>query len=128
MESTPYFYILPLPPTAFVDMLPAQLRIISQLYRRLDKIVLSAQDNPDTIEKFSKLKNLYNDLTRDNHVSLDELMNGIEQWEVANKKLISTHRESHWISFQTATEKMFSNLHKEFQKLRDNPPANAPVI
>ncbi len=118
-KSTPYFYILPLPPQAFPGLTPAKHKIINQLYRRLDEIVLCAQKNPITIQKFHKIKELYNELTRNSKASIFDIMKGIEAWEHDNKDLISKHRKSHWFSFQTATEKMFVNFHHEFAVLRD---------
>lgn len=120
-KTTPYFYVLPLPPTAFDAMLPRKFKIINQLYRRLDEIVLSEQNNPITIQKFNQLKDLYNHLTRDSKTSIIDVMNGVEQWEEAHRSLISTHRKTHWFSFQTATQKMFVDFHKEFAALRVSP-------
>ena len=117
-KITPYFYILPLPPTLFEAMEPKKLTILTRLYRRLDEIVLSEQNNPVTIEKFQKIKDLYTHLTRDSQLSIMDVISGIETWEIEHQALISTHRKSHWISFQTSTQKMFSNLHEDFDAIR----------
>ena len=127
-KATPYFYILPLPPTAFESIAPNTLRIINQLYQRLDEIVLSQQKHPLTIRKFSQLKDLYNNLTRDSKASIIDVMTGIETWEQVNSTLIATHRKSHWISFQTATQKMFANFHREFEALRANPETDHMTV
>ena len=124
-QISPYFYILPFPPTSFDPISSSKLKIISRLYRRLDEIILSEQTNPMTIEKFEKIKGLYNRLTGDSQLSIFDIMKGIEAWEVENKALISTHRKYHWISFQTATQKMFAHFHKEFAALR-NPEQTEP--
>ena len=118
-QTSPHFYILPLPPASFESISPHKLKIITQLYRRLDDIILSEQKHPITIQKFDKIKQLYNNLTRDSQLSMFDMMKGIEAWEVDNKALISTHRKHHWITFQTATQKMLSNLHHEFAALRN---------
>ncbi len=120
-KNTSYFYILPLPPTSFASLTPVKLRIITKLYQRLDEIILNEQANPITIRKFQQLKKLYNNLTHDEHTSIMDIMNGIEEWAVANKTLIATHRRSHWIPFQTATQKMFAEFHHEFVAMQECP-------
>ena len=121
VKSATPFYILPLPPNAFGQMSPQILRVITQLYQRLDELVLIEQNNLLTIQKFQQLKSLYTDLTRDCKTSIMDMMRGIEAWEKANDSLISAHRKPHWISFQTATQKMFANFHQEFTELRADP-------
>ncbi len=119
-KSTPYFYILPLPPSSFRDMPWQKQSILETLYQRLDDMCLSEQMNPVTFQKFSKLKALYLQLTSKEKASVFDVLEGIETWEKENKALISTHRKDHWISFQTATEKMFAYFHQEFKHLRDD--------
>lgn len=117
-KATPYFYILPMPPTAFEGIDSKKAGILNQLYKRLDEIVLSEQQNPVTIQKFQKIKQLYIDLTQDDELPLLSVINGIETWERENQALIATHRKSHWFSFQTATQKMFAQLHDDFTSFR----------
>lgn len=123
-ESCSSFYILPLPPTAFKNLSAEQLKIISQLYKRLDTIILSAQNNPVTMEKFNKIKGLYCVLAKNSTLKLFDVLNVIEIWGKENHALIVKHRESHWISFHTATQTMFSNFHKQFAALGQHPELN----
>jgi hypothetical protein len=105
-----YIYILPLPPTSFTGISKQKLDIITKLYNRLDELILCKQDNKLTIEKFEKIKSLYESITANEESILSEIFAEINSWVTDNKALISTHRRQHWISFQTATEKMFNKL------------------
>ncbi|KTC64921.1 Uncharacterised protein (plasmid) [Legionella adelaidensis] len=111
-----YFYILPLPPGAF-GLSGKEKTIAERLYSRLDEICMSQQDNPLTIEKFKKLKELYEQVTENAELGLFELIKCIFEWEKQNASLIASHRKHHWFTFSTATERMFANFHKEFQSL-----------
>ena len=117
--SISHFYILPPPPTAFQDMAPEKFKIMNKLYQRLDKIILMQETNPITVAKFEGLKRLYTGLTQDCDLSLVDVMSGIERWEEDNKALIAAHRKHHWFSFQTATQTLFSDLHREFAAIRE---------
>lgn len=114
-----YFYILPLPPTAFASLPATELNIVSKLYRRLDEMVLIEHQSALTHQKFERMKELYNQLTSKQQVTISDIMNGIEAWEAKNKALISTHRQSHWIPFRTATQTMFDSFHAEFKVIRE---------
>jgi hypothetical protein len=117
-ETTPYFYILPPPPNSFASMSADQLKIVNELYKRLDKLILNQQDNPVTFNKFSKLKALYNNITSNYSASILDILRVIVAFELENKPLIATHRCYHWFSFQTATEKMFAAFHQELETLQ----------
>lgn len=119
-EMTPYFYILPTPPKAFLPMEKNKFRVINALYKRLDALTLTQQENHLTNDKFQKLKALYNNLTRSHSASMLEILSSIVDFAKENKRLVETHRESHWFSFQTATQKMFAKLHEEFEQLQSN--------
>ena len=109
-DATPYFYILPIPPTALGIMPAAKLKIVTKLYQRLDEIALIEQKNPITILKFHRLKELYNNLTINQQNSMLMIMQKIDDWTKINQQLIETHRQSHWFTFQTATAKMFAQF------------------
>lgn len=108
-----HIYILPLPPASFSKISDKKAGILKKLYQRLDEILLNEQENQCTIDKFEKIKSLYESITAKEMSSLSEVMNEITSWVDVNKKLISTHRKPHWISFSTATEKMFEKILKE---------------
>lgn len=108
-----YIYILPMPPKSFSGLSEKKYAIITKLYNRLDEIILNEQDNIFTIKKFKKIKLLYESITSNEKSSLPEVLNEISDWVDDNKKLISTHRKYHWISFPTATEKLFKKILEE---------------
>lgn len=108
-----HIYILPLPPASFSGISEKKAGIITKLYQRLDEILLNEQGNQSTIDKFEKIKALYESITAKETATLSEVINEITCWVSTNKKLISTHRKPHWISFSTATEKMFDKLLEE---------------
>lgn len=115
-----HIYILPLPPRSFPELSDKKMAIIKKLYERLDTILLLEQNKESTIEKFEKIKSLYESITSNEAASMSEVFNEISGWVDANKQLISTHRKSHWISFPTATEKMFEKLLEENRMYESN--------
>ena len=110
-----HIYILPLPPRSFPGLCEKKMAIIKKLYERLDTILLVEQNKKSTINKFEKIKSLYDSITSKEQASMSEVFNEISCWVDSNKQLISTHRKSHWISFPTATEKMFKQLLEDNQ-------------
>lgn len=110
-----HIYILPLPPRSFPGLCEKKLAIISKLYERLDTILLAEQNKKATVDKFEKIKALYESITSQEKASMSEIFNEINCWVDSNQQLISTHRQSHWISFPTATEKMFKKMLEENQ-------------
>ncbi|MDP1604041.1 MAG: hypothetical protein Q8M03_12340 [Legionella sp.] len=111
-----YIYILPLPPNCYQHISQKKRDIITKLYNRLDGLIVKKQESKVTIAKFKEIKNLYNSITANEEASLEDIFAEINEWVTNNKELIRTHRESHWISFQTATEKMFNQLLKSQPK------------
>lgn len=114
-----HFYMLPQPPTSFTNLSNENKRVLDTLYRRMDEILLSGQENELTIHKFEGLKTLYLSLAPlSQRKSILDVIEAIFEWEEVHQDLISAHRKNHWISFATATENMFKKFHKEFDPLR----------
>jgi hypothetical protein len=113
-----YFFVLPLPPNSFLQVNPEKLAILTELYQRLDEMVLIAQENEVSIRKFEKLKGLYKEIASEMPETILDVITAIENWENDHKELISTHRKKHWFHFATATEQMFSKFHRQFASIR----------
>ncbi|MFC3909072.1 hypothetical protein ACFORL_08295 [Legionella dresdenensis] len=106
------FLALPLPPKSFPDMDKSSMKIVEQLYKRMNRMILIAQENPITYEKFNKYKELYNQITRDQKADLIVIKEIMSSFLSSNKALISTHRGFHFWGQKTASEKMFDNILK----------------
>lgn len=125
-QNGEHIYILPLPPRSFPDLCDRKRAIITKLYERMDEILLNEHNKKCTIEKFEKIKALYESITSHENASLSEIFYEISCWIEANKTLISTHRKSHWISFPTTTEKLFTKLLEENRTFQITPGQSAP--
>lgn len=106
-------YLLPLPPEAYAVPDSPLHNILQPLYLRLDNLTVSHQANPLTRQKFSAIKALYQSLTQSQPTSMALLLERLTAWVKNNQTLIGSHRQSHWISFPTATEKVFDALLKD---------------
>ncbi|MBA3536498.1 MAG: hypothetical protein H0T84_07810 [Tatlockia sp.] len=122
-----YLFVLPLPPNAYSQVNREKLSILTELYTRLDEMVVIAQENELSIRKFEKLKGLYNKIAPHSPGTILDVITSIETWEKDNKELISTHREKHWFHFATATECMFDKFRIKFAGIRkEQEEINAP--
>ncbi|MBA2710337.1 MAG: hypothetical protein H0U57_07090 [Tatlockia sp.] len=113
-----YLFVLPLPPNAYSHVNPEKLSILTELYIRLDEMVLIAQENELSRRKFEKLKGLYKEIATQMPETILDVISSIESWEKENKELISTHREKHWFHFATATERMFDKFRIKFASIK----------
>lgn len=105
-------YLLPLPPEAYAEPEAPLYSILQPLYLRLDDLTASHQANSLTKQKFSAIKTLYQSLTQNQSPNMAMLLQSLTTWVKNNKTLISSHRQNHWMSFPTATEKLFDALLK----------------
>ena len=83
--------------------------------------------DPKTVTKFEELKALYQELTKQftDSKNIIEVIKGIEEWEDKKHGVITTHRRNHWFKFPTATETMFSELRRQFERIRKNEEPSA---
>ncbi|CDZ79015.1 hypothetical protein BN59_03330 [Legionella massiliensis] len=122
-----HFYILPLPPTSYPEIGDEKQAILVELYDRLDSMMLIAQDDPNSIEKFEELKKLYQETAGKVPDSIHDVIISIKEWESDHKDLIDTHRAWHFFS-STATRKMFNRLDEQFAQIRQDSDSEASVL
>jgi hypothetical protein len=114
------FYILPLPPTAFRpassgDAVTKQQELLTKLYRRMEDIITLEPDSPKTVEKFNKLKDLYERQAPQPYDNPEDIIASIIEWRNREEnhhvfELRKTYFFDWFITRQSATTKMFDEF------------------
>lgn len=111
------FYLLPNPPEMF-EKPTNELRVLQEIYNRLESIPSIMHHTDATQKKFTDLKALYNELAGPNKKnSSKDLLAHILKYEIDNAHLF-THRNKGFLnaSGQTATKKMFNRIEHLLKK------------
>ncbi|ASQ46907.1 hypothetical protein [Legionella clemsonensis] len=119
------FYILPAPPSSFKNLAPLKLKVMTELYQQLEKMLHIAPESQETAYKFSLLKNLYNEKMGLNEESLSDFIASVGEWRNRYRQELKTLRKTYFFdrycTRQTATEKMFSRFDEYFAKTEPKP-------
>ncbi|CEK09720.1 hypothetical protein [Legionella hackeliae] len=111
------FYILPAPPSTNLD--PVKLKVMNEMFHRLEKMLHIAPESKETQDKFALLKALYNEQIKKSDESLTSFFSNLHQWKNSHLKEIQVHRAptflDRFFTRQTATEKMFSHF-EDYEK------------
>jgi hypothetical protein len=121
LSSSVPFYVLPVPPSAYVGLGEKKERILKQLYERMERLPLIDPNNQKTMDKFSRLKELYNDIAGpQKDLSLDELLTNIQTWKSRNIDVLDSLREKYiWDFFfkrTSATMLLVNEIESELKK------------
>ena len=128
------FYVLPVPPSAYVGLGEQKERILKKLYHRMERLPQIAPNAQATMDKFSRLKELYtlitgvgNDLTGTQSISLDQLLLNIQNWKRDNRDVLEPLREKYiWDFFfkrTSATMSLVNEIESELKKFLVSPSA-----
>ncbi len=114
------FYILPLPPNAFRpassdDAVTKQQELLTKLYRRMEDIITLEPDSPKTVEKFNKLKALYEQQAPKTYDKPEDIIASIIEWRNKEEnhhvfELRKTYFFDWFITRESATTKMFDEF------------------
>lgn len=121
------FFVLPPPPTAYLDHSTTQQKVLDKLYRRLEAIPLKKSTASETREKFSELKKIYLDIAGKNQLSANELLAAIAVQE--NSPLFVRRAPgflSHFINRTFSTKRLFGELRKNLEREKDSDVAVTP--
>ncbi|MFJ1268053.1 hypothetical protein ACD661_05750 [Legionella lytica] len=117
------FYVLPVPPSAYIGLGDEKEQILRDLYAGMERLPLIAPHEQITMDKFSRLKELYNDIAGpQKDLSLDQLLQNIQEWKSKNRVVLDSLREKFWVldSFfkrTPATMLLVNNLESRLEKL-----------
>ncbi|MDR3501446.1 MAG: hypothetical protein P4L79_02585 [Legionella sp.] len=115
------FYVLPVPPSAYVGLGAQKERILKKLYERMERLPLIEPNAQETMDKFSRLKELYNDIAGpQKDLSLDRLLTNIQSWKSKNLGVLDSLREKYiWDFFfkrTSATMLLVGEIESELKK------------
>lgn len=111
------FYLLPNPPKMFKKS-TSELKVLQEIYNRLESIPKIAHNTDETQRKFKDLKKLYNELSGSNEKrTAADLLKHILNYGNENGHLF-THRKKGFIntSRETTTKKMFIKIENLLKK------------
>ncbi|CAM4392641.1 MAG: hypothetical protein LEGION0403_FIIPPAGN_00762 [Legionella sp.] len=95
INSVP-FYVLPVPPSTYVGLGKKKERILKKLYERMEHLPLIDSNAQMTMDKFSRLKELYNDIAGPpKGLSLEKLLTNIQTWKSKNLEILDSLREKY---------------------------------
>ncbi|KTD14498.1 hypothetical protein Lgra_0529 [Legionella gratiana] len=112
------FYILPQPPSCF-EVNPTQMKVLKELYKKLENLPKINPTSGDTRKKFNELKHLYQELAGKPQLSLTDLLDRITVHRVTNNKLFDTRRSQSLFSklaeklgIKTGTQQAYDRMEK----------------
>ncbi|HHT0594717.1 TPA: hypothetical protein ACTXXA_003343 [Legionella anisa] len=112
------FYILPPPPNCF-KVNPTQMKVLNELYAKLEDLPKNHPNLKNTRLKFNELKHFYQKLTGESQLSLEQLLNEITTHRVDNDVLFNTRRGKNIFSslivalgFKTGTQQTYDRMTK----------------
>lgn len=123
VETIP-FYVLPVPPIAYLNLIDERRqKIITELYQHMEQMLLIEPNSQKTKNKFACLKNLYNQmLAPEKNLSLHVLLLSIQQWKDDNLEILACLRkqyiwDSKYLFFTrtSATMKWFNRTESELK-------------
>ncbi|WP_242602358.1 hypothetical protein [Legionella rowbothamii] len=116
------FYVLPAPPSAYIGLGDEKELILRDLYAGMERLPHIAPHDQITMDKFSRLKELYNNIAGpQKDVSLNELLQNIQVWKSKNCVVLDTLREKFWgLDFffkrTSATMLLVNNVESRLEK------------
>lgn len=123
------FYVLPAPPTAFVQLDEIKAKVISKLYTRMENMLRLEPDSPQTQKKFLRLKELYLDIVGpQKDSSLESLIQNIKEWKATNTSDLEVLRKTYFWDYlpffkrTSSTMKLIKEVEHDLEVEIDNRP------
>ncbi|CEG56189.1 hypothetical protein [Legionella fallonii] len=125
------FYVLPVAPTAYPELSEHKRNILSQLYERMEHMLLIAPNSVQTQRKFQCLKDLYVQMAGPKKdQSLSELLVSIQSWRAENHLVIDELRETNLVDDflacftifkrKSATAQLFDKIEENLEQAQAN--------
>jgi len=114
------FYILPQPPNCF-NVNPTQMKILNELYQKLEDLPKNLPELTATRQKFDELKQLYQEIAGTPELPLGMLLDKITAHRASHNPLFDTRRGQGLISkflellgikFKTGTQQAYDRMEK----------------
>ncbi|KTC85295.1 hypothetical protein [Legionella cincinnatiensis] len=112
------FYVLPQPPNCF-EVNPTQMKVLQELYKKLENLPKNQPQADATRDKFKELKHLYQEIAGKPQLPLTLLLDKITVHRVAHNKLFDTRRSQSIISkfaellgIKTGTQQAYDRMEK----------------
>lgn len=118
------FYILPQPPNCF-QVNSTQMKVLEELYQKLEDIPKKEPESDVTRRKFKNLKKLYLEIAVEPQLSLSLLLDKITVHRANHQKLLDTRRGQSCISrfaellgikIQTGTQQAYDRMEQTISK------------
>lgn len=119
-ELTEKLYLLPQPPVLTAANQDTYA-IKKVLYRRLEEILILNNDTDATRDKFENIKTLYQQVNRNQTMTITELVITIKQWAENNANIIDKHRGMNLFSQVTATRLLVNKIAEGVESNPMNP-------
>lgn len=115
------FYVLPVPPTAFLFLSDERKKVLEKLYHQMEHMLLIQTSSPKTVNKFNCLKEYYlSIINQEQPLSADALLASIVNWKSANEATLSELRETffwdYFITRQSATMRMLAEVEQDLRQ------------
>ena len=108
-----YFYVFPLPPSAY-EADKNKIILLSKIYQRMETLLKKDPYGENTIQKFEALKKLYNQQAGIPSDNIENALDSIQQWKEENKKIISQLRDQSFFGrlfvSTSSTQKMADDI------------------
>ncbi|KTD69887.1 hypothetical protein Lsan_0165 [Legionella santicrucis] len=112
------FYVLPQPPNCFKAN-PTQMKVLQELYKKLENLPKMHPASDTTRKKFDELKHLYQEIAGKPQLPLTVLLDKITVHRVAHNKLFDVRRSQSLISkfaemlgIKTGTQQAYDRMEK----------------
>ncbi|QEY52723.1 hypothetical protein [Legionella longbeachae] len=112
------FYVLPQPPNCF-EVNPTQMKVLKELYKKLENLPKTDPESSSTRRKFDKLKHLYKEIAGEPQLGLANLLDKITLHRVAHNTLFDERRGQSIISkfaemlgIKTGTQQAYDRMEK----------------
>lgn len=110
------FYVLPAPPNTITQLDTQKRKIAEKLYLRMEQMLKIEPNSQQTQQKFTHLKELYEQVVGEHNNSIDELLHQIKEWKKQHWTSLNTLRVTYfWDEFiprKTATLKTIEDIEK----------------
>jgi len=112
------FYILPQPPSCF-KVNPTQMKVLKELYKKLEDLPKNHPASDATRKKFDELKHIYRDIAGEPKLQLTVLLDKITTHRLTNNPLFNIRRGQGLISkfagmlvIKTGTQQAYDRMEK----------------
>lgn len=112
------FYVLPQPPNCF-EVNPTQMKVLKELYKKLENLPKTQPASDTTRKKFDELKHLYQEIAGKPQLPLAVLLDKITVHRIAHNKLFDVRRSQSLISkfaemlgIKTGTQQAYDRMEK----------------